>query len=265
MQINWFTVIAQILNFLVLVWLMKRYLYKPILNAIDERENKIKSQLEDAKKQKAEAKAEHDEFDKKNEEFDQQKKDLTEKAVAEANKQRDELLEQARNDANALRAKQEKASQELQEDLNHKLAQRTQQEVFAVARKAIRTITSQSLEEQAVNTFIKRLKAINKEEKDQFIAAFQSGSTAILIKSAFDLPEKQQKDIEQAVKEVLGAKSTFKFNADPALIGGIELNASGYKLSWSIAGYINEFEKSISDVTTVKPKTITGKKHHAIK
>jgi F-type H+-transporting ATPase subunit b len=49
MQINWFTVIAQILNFLVLVWLMKRYLYKPILSATDDREKKIAGQLADAK------------------------------------------------------------------------------------------------------------------------------------------------------------------------------------------------------------------------
>ena len=40
MKINWFTVIAQLVNFLILVWLMKRFLYKPILNAIDEREKK---------------------------------------------------------------------------------------------------------------------------------------------------------------------------------------------------------------------------------
>jgi len=56
MQINWFTVIAQIINFFILVWLLKRFLYKPILKAIDEREKKIASQLEDAnaKEEKAE-------------------------------------------------------------------------------------------------------------------------------------------------------------------------------------------------------------------
>ena len=54
MKINWFTVIAQVINFLILVWLMKRYLYKPVLNAIDEREKKIAAQLADAEAKKAE-------------------------------------------------------------------------------------------------------------------------------------------------------------------------------------------------------------------
>jgi len=38
MLIDWFTVVAQVINFLILVWLMKRFLYKPILNAIAARE-----------------------------------------------------------------------------------------------------------------------------------------------------------------------------------------------------------------------------------
>ena len=48
MLIDWFTVAAQALNFLILVWLMKRFLYKPILNAIDAREKLIAKELADA-------------------------------------------------------------------------------------------------------------------------------------------------------------------------------------------------------------------------
>ena len=48
MLIDWFTVGAQALNFLILVWLMKHFLYKPILNAIDAREKLIATELADA-------------------------------------------------------------------------------------------------------------------------------------------------------------------------------------------------------------------------
>ncbi len=48
MKIDWFTLIAQVINFLILVWLLRRFLYKPILKAVDEREKKIASQLKDA-------------------------------------------------------------------------------------------------------------------------------------------------------------------------------------------------------------------------
>ena len=70
MEINWFTVIAQVINFLILVWLLKRFLYKPVLNAIAEREKKIAAQLSDAEVKKAEAQKERDAFHQKNEAFD---------------------------------------------------------------------------------------------------------------------------------------------------------------------------------------------------
>jgi len=50
MLIDWFTVGAQIVNFLILVWLLKHFLYKPILDAIDAREKKIAAELADAER-----------------------------------------------------------------------------------------------------------------------------------------------------------------------------------------------------------------------
>ena len=63
MLIDWFTVGAQALNFIVLVWLLKRFLYKPILNAIDAREKLIAAKLADADTKVAEAKKERDAFE----------------------------------------------------------------------------------------------------------------------------------------------------------------------------------------------------------
>ncbi len=67
MLIDWFTVIAQVANFLILVWLLKRFLYHPILNAIDAREKRIAKQLSDADAKMTEAQKERDEFNRKNE------------------------------------------------------------------------------------------------------------------------------------------------------------------------------------------------------
>lgn len=75
MQINWFTVLAQLINFIVLVWLLKRFLYKPILKAIDEREKNIAGKINDAEAKDALAKKEQTAFQQKNESFDKEKRD----------------------------------------------------------------------------------------------------------------------------------------------------------------------------------------------
>ncbi len=269
MQINWFTVIAQVLNFLLLVWLLKRFLYKPILKAIDEREGKIASQIKDAQAKETTAKKEQAEFSKKNETFDKQKKGLLDKVVDETNKEREKLLEAARNDAAELRSKLEKSLNEMQENLNRDLAQKTQNEVFEIARKTLADLASVSLEEQSAKLFIKRINELKKEEKKQFTDAFKSGSNPVLVKSAFDLPKKQQTEITSAVNEILGTETNFQFKTVPELISGIELTSNGYKLAWSISEYLNSLQKSISETRKEElkveqkeePKTEAKEKH----
>jgi F-type H+-transporting ATPase subunit b len=254
MKINWFTVIAQIINFFVLVWLLRRFLYKPILKAIDERENKIAAELKDAKAKETEAKKEQAEFLKKNEKFDQQKKELMDKAVAETKEEREKLLEEARNEAAGLRSKLEKSLNAMQENLEHDIVQKTQEEVFSIARKTLADLASVSLEEQSANKFIKRLNELTKEEKKQFIQAFKSGSNPVLVQSAFELPAKQQIEIKNSVDEILGTKTQFQFKTTPELISGIELTSNGYKLAWSISEYLSSIQKSISETLNTELK-----------
>ena len=109
MLIDWFTVGAQALNFLILVWLMKRFLYKPVLRAINEREKRIAAELANADTKKAEAQKESDEFKHKNEEFDQQRAALFDKATGEAKAEGQRLLDEARKAAAALSLKRQEA------------------------------------------------------------------------------------------------------------------------------------------------------------
>ena len=99
MLIDWFTVAAQVVNFLILVWLLKRFLYKPVLAAIDEREKRIATQLQDAEKKKAEALKEQAEFQHKNEELDHQRVALLADAATAAKTEREKLIAAARHDA----------------------------------------------------------------------------------------------------------------------------------------------------------------------
>ncbi len=48
MAIDWITVSAQIVNFLILVWLLKHFLYQPIIRAMDRREQRVSERLNEA-------------------------------------------------------------------------------------------------------------------------------------------------------------------------------------------------------------------------
>src|SRR5487761_2214755 len=101
MLIDWFTVGAQVLNFVILVGLMKHFLYKPVLDAIDARERHIASTVTDADKKRAEAKRERDEFQHKYEAFGHDRAALMAKAQADAATERKTLLDAAHQAADA--------------------------------------------------------------------------------------------------------------------------------------------------------------------
>lgn len=197
MLIDWFTVGAQALNFLILVWLVKRFLYKPILNAIDAREKRIAKELADADAKKAEAQKELDEFQKKNEEFDQQRAGLLKQATDEAGDERQRLLDEARKAADALSTKRQEALSNDAINLSQAITRRTQDEVFAIARKALANLTTTNLEERFGEVFIRRLHTMDEPAKASLGAALTTGSE----------PKPEVKVESEQAEPVLEAKS----------------------------------------------------------
>jgi F-type H+-transporting ATPase subunit b len=254
MLIDWFTVGAQALNFLILVWLMKRFLYKPILHAIDEREKRIATELANADKQKAEAQKESDEFKRKNEDFDQQRAALLGKATDEANTERQRLLEEARKSADALSAKRQETLRTEERNLHQAISQRTQQEVFAIVRKALTDLAATSLEERLSGIFIRRLREMDGQAKAGLAETLKSTSNPALVRSAFDLSEEKRAAIQKALNETFAAEIHVRFETAPDLISGIELSANGQKVAWSIAEYLMLMEKNIDELLKEKDK-----------
>jgi len=253
MLIDWFTVSAQAVNFLVLVWLLKRFLYKPILDAIAAREKNIADQLASAATKKAEAQKEQDDFKQKNDAFDKQKAELMSNAKKEADASRDRLLKEAQTEADALRSKRKEALKNEEHDLNQEIIQRTKQEIFAIAAKALHDLADVSLEEHMCAVFIKHLQSLTDEEKHTLAFAFQAYSPSTLITSAFALSPAQQEAIKTAVREISGTdKDKLQFKVVPELVSGIELSVSGHKLAWSIADYLGTLEKSVDEAMSEK-------------
>ncbi len=254
MLINWFTVVAQAINFLILVWLLKHFLYKPILHAIDEREKGIATQLAQAEAKEAEAQKDRDDFQHKNEAFDQERAALLKKATDDANSERQRLLDEARKDADALRAKRQTALQSEQRNLNQEIVRWTQKEVFAIARKTLADLAATSLEERMGDVFVRRIRALTGAAKEQLATAFKTSNHTVSVHSAFDLPPAQRTAIESAVKETFAPEAQVQFETAPELVCGIDLSTNGHKVSWSIADYLATLEKSAGELLPKEAK-----------
>lgn len=254
MLIDWFTVGAQLLNFLILVWLMKRFLYQPVQGAIAAREQKIAAELADAAATQAAATQQQDEFRQKNEAFEEQRAGLLQQARDAAKAEGERLQAQSREAADAASAARAKALLADAQHLRADITRHTQEQVFHISRRVLSDLASVSLEQRASEVFIQRLRAVDDAARDTLGQALKAASEAEpgLLRSAFDLPAEQQAAIQAALDELFGQPIALKFQTTPELVSGIELSAQGQKLAWSISDYLAVLSDGLEDRLCVK-------------
>jgi F-type H+-transporting ATPase subunit b len=246
MLIDWFTVGAQVLNFVVLVWLMKHFLYQPVQDAIAAREKRIADQIADAAAKEKQAATEHKTFEDKNAAFDQQRAGLLDKATADAKAEGLRLADEAQKAALALAAKHEHALARQAAHLQQTIAGRAAQEVFAVARKTLSDLANADLESRMVEVFTQRLRELPGPAKAQLAAALKPGGEPALVRSHFALPADQQKAIQDAVNVCFSAAVPLRFETAGDAVCGIELSAGGQKLAWTIDEYLRDLQHKVA-------------------
>jgi len=247
MLVNWFTVAAQALNFVVLVWLMKRFLYRPVLDAIDAREKGIAAKLAGADAKKAEAERVLDAAQTQTAAFDQAREARFEQMTGEVEHERKRLLAEARKAAEVDGRKYREALFKDTQALDRSIGLRVQEEVFNIARKTLRDLAGASLEDRMADAFLKRLKAMDDPTKAALCKGLGSASLPATARSAFDLSDGQRESIQRTLDETLSRSVPLRFETDPSLICGIVLAMNGQKVSWSISDSIAALEKGVAE------------------
>ena len=253
MLIDWFTVGAQALNFIILVWLLKRFLYKPILDAIDAREKRIADELADADAKRKQAQQEQAQFQQKNAELEQRRGALLAKASKDANAEGQRLLDAARQAADLLSAKRQEALGNDARNLIQALRQRTQQEVFAIARRTLTDLAGADLEQRMIEAFADRLRALDSSAKAELAGAAASSSAPARVRSALELSPQQQDSLRNTINEALSADVPLNFETTPDMVGGIELTINGRKLAWSISSYLDSLQNAVNELLKDRP------------
>ncbi len=253
MLIDWFTVGAQALNFIILVWLLKRFLYQPVLDAIAAREGLIAKQLVDADAKRRSAEEQRLAFVQKSDAFDKERAGLLEKAQKGAQAEGDQLLASARQAADALSAKRRDALCGELALLQHTLAESTQREVFGITRRVLADLASANLEERVADIFVQRLNQLGDAENSKLIAELAVPGSQALVRSAFLVPDAQRAAIEAAVNSRFGAPTALHFTTAPELVCGIELIVGGQRLAWSIGQYLDALQRSVAELLAPRP------------
>jgi len=236
---NWFTIVAQIVNFLVLVVLLRVFLYKRIVAAMDARQRAIADAVHQAEQGKQEAERQVAEFREKSEELEQQRQKLIAEAREEADARRKEWTDQARAEVSALSDRWKQTLEEEKEQFLHQLRETAGQEVCTIAARALAELADAELERQVVSVFLRRLEALPDDRRNEMRQAL-SAEEQVAVACAFDLPDEDQRRITTAVGQLLDTEAPVQFQRDAKLVCGIRLQAGGKAVEWSLETYLDD-------------------------
>lgn len=248
MLIDWFTVVAQIVNFLVLVFLLKYFLYDRILGVMDEREKRIASRLEESANVKRQAEEQAEEYRRKKREIETERENMLAQAKQDADSYRMELLGKARGEVDEAQARWLASVRREQDTFIVELRRRIGKSSVSVVQRALRDLADTELEQRIIDMFIQRLGELTDAQIEEIRESAAGADGKIVIESAFAISPEQRGGIERALQQVITDSFDARFEESPDMICGIAVKFRGHKIAWNIDDYLKTLEASVSRV-----------------
>lgn len=233
MSIDWITVAAQIANFLLLVWLLKRFLYRPILDGIDARETEIAERMAEAVHIRQKAEAAEAQYHDQLASFRADQSATIEDALRKAGEERDALLSKARESLEHERGERER--QRAREALEYadELQRTGAEALLSLTRKALRDLADETLEERIAAHVAGRLAPLS---RDLLEAAGESTDAVAITRDP--LPGNARDRLNVDLQKVI-PKVTLRFETDPAQAPGLILRLGGAQVAWTVDTYVD--------------------------
>ncbi len=253
MIIDLFTVVAQIINFLILVFLLKKFLFSKITGIMDERESQINKRLSDAEQREKEAEQELEKQRKIREKLEQEWEDNLAKIKREVQAKREKMIEEARQSVNQLQQEWKRAISTQRQAFLQELRKLSGQQVCLISKKVLADLANSKLENQLIESFLNQLEELEEDKKKEFRwdeskALKEENKNKVEIHTAFPLDEESKALLTKKVKKLVHKDVQPVYHTSGDLICGIELRSEGKKIAWSVEHYLDMLEKVLKDI-----------------
>lgn len=248
MQIDWLTVAAQIVNFLVLVWLLQRFLYRPITQAMARREERIETRLSEAKAAREEVEAEAGRLREQRQALEAGWDEMLAKARQEAAALRARLEEDIREEMDARRSTWRSQLEDEREAFAARLRQRAGHQVIDIVGRVLKDYAGSDLAGQLADTFAERLADLDADERDKLSAAASRAKDPARVESSVVLKPGVRGQITRAIHECVARDIEVEYEEDGDLLLGIRLTIGEQTVEWSAARFLHRLETTLDEL-----------------
>jgi len=245
LQIDWLTVLAQIINFIILIVLLKKFLYRPILQTMRLRQQNLADKQRKIEEIKRNAERLAEQYLTKEKELEVQRSKLLEKTKREVENQRIQMIGQLRQEINQKRLSWYADLAEEKNSTIKEIKALLGDRIVQLSRKVLVDLASTELERQIIHRFLEQFAHLPEEERKQLVNVV-AGEGRVKVLSHFDVSEEDAMKIKEALSG-LHPGLQVDFEKDPDIICGVVMETEGYSWPWSIDRYLEGLDELFVD------------------
>jgi F-type H+-transporting ATPase subunit b len=241
MELSWTTFILEIINFLVLVWILKRFLYKPVLEVIARRKAGIDKQLADAKALHAEAQQLQQKYEDRLAEWAKERQQASQALTEELQAERTRRLEELRSDLDREREKAAVAEERRQADVVHNLEQTALRQGARFATRLLEQAAGPDMHQRLVELLVNELSALPPERIAHLCNNLGQPPASVRVASALALDDASRDRLRQALRPLTPTDSSVQFDEDPELLAGLQVTIGSWVLAANLRDELEGF------------------------
>jgi len=254
MQISWFTFFAQIVNFVILLLLLRHFLYGPITAAMTKREAGLSARFQEAEAARARADAEAAAFQQERHELALAREEMLATAAAQAAERRTTMIAEARAEVEEMTSRWHESVEREQAAFLQSVRERIEAEVLRVSERALTDLAGVDLETQIVDAFAARLLNLSAQDRLALVKSGGDFQDDVIFRTTFPMPYEQRQRLVESFQQLvhmgvqmegpdappLAEEIGVRFEQTPDLLCGIDLQVHDRRIAWSVRDYLDE-------------------------
>lgn len=245
MELSWSTFFLEILNFLVLVWILKRFLYKPVLDVIARRRNEIDQRLNEAKHLHEEAQTLKSQYENRLADWEHERQQAREILTKEIDTERSNKLADLQNQLRLETERSHAAEAKRRANERQQMESTALEHSAQFASRLLSQTAGPDTEHRLIDLLVQQIIELKPEQQRVLKGNYGKTSEEILINSAYPIPDSQRQHLFDTLTKTLSTTITIRYEINPELIAGIQITLG----SWILAANVRDELKGFAELS----------------
>jgi len=245
MHIDWWTLALQTVNVLILIWILARFFFRPVVNIVAKRQEATRKLLADAAAARHQAADARADADKVREEIGAERDRLIAEARTSAEMEKAKLLANASQEIAKLRSDAEAAIARDRIAAEQAIIARASELSVEIAQRLLGRLPPEVTLPAFLDGLCRELRTLSSEARESLTSA-AAADHAVAVVTAAPLSEMDAGRVRDALKASFGSALSFEFRTEPAIIAGIELHGRNTTVRNSWRGDLDRVRRELS-------------------